>query len=169
MVKRLSIYSFCLLIAIALSGCVTLRGKAPSKPFGETSLKIPGDIESYHEKYKISYIIWEALSEEMIQQLGANRMRTLNTRERIILALEKMQESLIDEGKELLVPHIEDFKATTEELMKRRLNRGERSRLKRTLSRKMTEIERQFSYRKAKEWIKPDVQHIGPEYMEVED
>lgn len=166
--RALFIYSFCFLVTIALGGCVTLM-KAPSKPFGETSLTIPGDIESYHEKYKVSYIVWKALSEDMIEGLGGNRKGTLYTREYIILTLEKMESYLIDEGKELLTPHIEDFKAATEVLAKRRLNQGEMSRFKRALSRNMTEIQRQFSYRKAKQWIRPDVQYIDPEYMEAEE
>lgn len=170
MVKRLFIYSFCLLITIALIGCVTLgKKKAPSKPFGEVTLSIPKDIESYQGKYKTIYVVWEALSEEMIQLLGKNRMRTLNTREQIILALEKMQGCLIDEGKELLIPHIEDFKATTEKLMERRLNQGGITRLKRVLSRKMTKIQKRFSYQKAKQWIRPDVVEISPEYLESEE
>lgn len=169
MAKRLSIYSFCFLIAIALSGCMTLGRKAQPMPFGETSLTIPGEIESFHEKYKTSYVVWKALCEELIQQLGGNRMRTLNTREQMILTLEKMQSYLTDEGRDLLAPHIEGLRTTTEELMKRRLNRGQIGRLKRELNKEKVEIEKRFSYRKAKEWIRLDVEEIPPEYLEGEE
>jgi len=53
--------------------------------------------------------------------------------------------------------------------MKRRLNRGEVARLKRSLEKQKRDIHRYFSYEKMEEWIKEDITRIPPEYLETEE
>ena len=165
------------LICVSFIGCVTLKkGRPPklfrardAKPFGLTTLPMPAEPDSYRQKYKAAYIFWERWHGELIDRLGGNRKKEIQARQQSVLFLEKMQGYLVDEKKEALTPYIVGFRESTEKLMKRRLNRGEVARLKRSLEKQKRDIHRYFSYEKMEEWIKEDITYIPPEYLETEE
>ena len=160
-----------LLSGVGLSGCASLQDKAREmfvrkKPIVKSPTADLEKVINYNKTYRNSYILWRACQEEMIDKLGMNRKKDLRLRYIIIEYLKRMQSCLKQEKAQDIGVALQKFEDMTSELVRRRLTNPEVRQLKRFLSREGRVFQKEFSYQKMQEWIKPSVRRVSPDYLE---
>ncbi len=160
-----------LLSGVVLGGCATLEDKwrelfGGKKPTVKSPTADLEEVINYHKTYRNSYILWRACQEELIDKLGMNRKKELRLRYVIIGHLKAMQDCLKQEKAQGVGMAIQRFEDATSQLARRRLTNPEMQQLKRFLSREDRLFQKEFSYHKMQEWIKPSVRYISPDYLE---
>ena len=169
--KRKGLFIFCitvvLLNAVILGGCATLKEllgrKKPTVKDPTAGLQ---QVINYHQRYRDSYVLWRVCQEELLENLGRNRKKDLRLCYVVVEYLETMQSCLKQEKAPEIARTVQRFRDATGELVKRRLSKSEMQQLKRFLSRDGRIFQKEFSYRKMQDWIKPNVRYISPDYLE---
>ena len=160
--RKFAVYCVILFSITAFSGCVTLKKGRPPKLFrgkgqeDKDSADLSGKAVPCSRVYKDAYVLWKVCQGELIEKLGLNKKKDISLRQRTIQNLERMQICLIGEKRDALTASIVKIKGLTKKLIKRRLTKIQIQGLKRELSRQKREIQRNFSYNKMSDWIKPD-------------
>ena len=160
-----------LLSGVGLGGCASLQDKARElfvrkKPIVKSPTADLEKVINYHKTYKNSYILWRACQEELVDRLGTNRKKEVRLRYIIIEHLKTMQSCLKQEKAQDIGMALQRFEDMTSELARRRLTNPEIQQLKRFLSREDRVFQKEFSYQKMQEWIKPSVRYVSPDYLE---
>ncbi len=174
MKKRQLLISSILIVLLSgawLAGCASLQDKwrelfGRKKPTVKSPTADLEEVINYHKTYRNSYILWRACQEELIDKLGMNRKKELRLRYIIIEHLKTMQSCLKQEKARDIGMVVQRFEDMTSELASRRLTNPEIGQLKRSLSREDRIFQKEFSYQKIQEWIKPNVRYVSPDYLE---
>ncbi len=155
-----------LLNTVILGGCATLdelfRRKKPTVKDPTAGLQ---QVINYRRRYRDSYILWRVCQEELLENLGRNRKKDLRLCYVVVEYLETMQDCLKQEKALEIARAVQKVRDATGELVKRRLSRSEMQQLKRFLSREGRIFQKEFSYNKMQDWIKPNVRYVNPDYL----
>ncbi len=111
---------------------------------------------SNEELYQDYYIVWKSWSSELVDSLNSqsNRKKQVECIRYFIKNLENMKELLQEERQEILNTQLKELNKIKDKISVPNLNNSDFSMLKDQINIISRKIQRDFSYKKIKQWIK---------------
>ena len=148
-------------LLLNLFGCAALKKKFTRKKKSKPREELFTPVKEYDVKpsidlYQKHYIYWFNWHKKLVVELGGNFKSDIKCVEEMIANLGDMTTLLVDEKAGELFSHIRELKKIEDVLSKRNMSGGKKTRLKRVLEREYRAINRGFSPKKMKGYIRED-------------
>lgn len=111
---------------------------------------------SNKQLYLNHYTYWKTWESEIITRLGQNRKKDRTMAASCLDELKKTKEYLIESKQSELEPYVEKLDTLVQEILNKDLSYGKAYDIKRELERHLRKVEKNFSFRKMTDFIKPD-------------
>lgn len=148
------------ILIVLLSGCAGLQRKFVRKPKEKERPTPVVQTVDYsiglraEELYKKHFLFWQSWHTELIDRLGDNFKKRTVCYDQLISSLKSMRKYLAEEKARELDLFLLQIEALEKDLKKDRLNATETYRIKMVLEKTKRQIDKKFSYRDVKEYLK---------------
>jgi hypothetical protein len=112
------------------------------------------EIASPDVSYKTHFLYWRSWQDELISVLGGNYKRQMQAAEAALSNLRKLGELLVEDKSPLLETYVTQLSNLVEIIRMGDMSVSQLSRVRNDLSRHKRDVERDFTYSHAKDWIK---------------
>lgn len=148
------------LMIILLSGCEGLQRKFVRQP-KQKQKPIPvvqtvdysKDLR-VEELYKKHFLFWKSWHNELIDRLEENYKKRISCFDSLISSLKSMRKYLSEEKAAEIDPFISQIEALEPEIKQERLSTSEAYRIRTTLEKTRRQIDKRFSYRDVKDFLR---------------
>jgi len=160
--KNIYVLAVILIAAMAVSGCAQMRDKFIRKPKEKKETKRYRGVTDYNVRpnldlYIKRYIFWKNWHKELLTVLGhENRKKAIVASREEVSNLISMRNMLVDEKADELQVVIDKMTEIEMGLRKRKTSAGKEVRLRKQLEAVGRKVRRNFSYKKAKGFIRSD-------------
>ncbi len=153
-------YLIFILIFFLLPGCAGLQRKFVRKPKEKEKPTPVVQTIDYsvglrsEELYKKHFLFWQSWHTELIDRIGDNFKKRTVCYDQIMTSLKSMRKYLIEEKARELDPFIVQIESIGKDTKKERLSATEVYRIKTVLEKTKRQIDKRFSYRDVKNYLK---------------
>ncbi|MBM3253864.1 MAG: hypothetical protein FJZ16_06410 [Candidatus Omnitrophica bacterium] len=161
MINKICIIFLSLDICLSLIGCGTLKKKLEAV---KTEPEGPAPVPKMHSNlwwYKTHYTYWRYWEEELINSLSSdNPQKQIRCSTEALYNLKKMRERLVEEKQKELEPYIAQLDSITKDIIKKNITPGYLVLLRGNIEKHKRQIDKQFRYSKAWQFIKADTEKL---------